>query len=728
MTPIILSTENKLPTETTDLLKLGCKLFPCRPDTKRPAIKGWQEAATDDPAQLLEWLAQGWLLGIYCAGSGFAGLDVDIKNDDDAWKWTYNWLSNAGFKGFDNPLQFSRSKSPHYAFRTPPDWIAAEHGGLRTFKISDFRALEPGEADKEIFSIRNRGLLIAAGSVVEGLKYTLPPEPTIHDWLPAIGEALGHRSVIEAPTHDSEAGLQNCTFAEVERAIDILLPTGAFDVEEDWTRAIWQIKRSLGVAGWPLVEKISYSDDEDLRLAKWNNERATVADPYGAAIIIKNAARVLKAAGLSDPIIAAAEQRYNGAVVGQKMTGLLAGHLPPGPGMPVVASPLQPGQAPANGMPVPKTVEQIEADRLAALDALPPLFRTSKQMVTGFVPPDYLVEGVLQRRYCYTHTAQTGVGKTAQDLRLAAHVATGQALCGLEVQRGTVLYLCGENPTDVQMRWIGLTNEMGLDPDSLDVHFTEGAHKITPEFVELVRHQVTVKRQEIACVIVDTAAAHSPAEEENSNNEQGNYARTLRSFCTLPGGPCVLILCHPTKGAEKINEMTPRGGGSFLAEVDGNLASVKTGDGSIVTTAMGKFRGPEFPPLYFALRGVTAPQLVDSKGKPVPTVIAEPISPGEVQRRETKAVSDHIKVLTLIDANPDKSLNDIGAATGWVGKPDASKSKVARIVNDLIADKLLLRDPLTKKLVVTDAGGKSLNRLETAVSPVVSPPPPYPSK
>jgi AAA domain/Bifunctional DNA primase/polymerase, N-terminal len=727
--------EVSLPSETIALLKLGCKLFPCRPDTKLPAVTGWQDAATDDPAKLSEWLSQGFILGIYCAGSKFAGVDLDLKNDPQAWEWCHTWLSNAGFADFNNPLQFSRSGSPHFAFRVPDDWIPAEHGGLRTFKISDFRALKPGEKNLEIFSIRNRGLLIAAGSVVDGKRYTLPPKPTVHPWLPALGDALGQRATIEAPTHDAEAGLKNCTVAEVERAIDVLMPTGAFDVEQDWTQAIWQIKRSLGVEGWPLVEKISYADGQDLRLTKWNHERPTVADPYGAATMIKDAARVLKAAGLSDPIISAAEQRYNGAVVGQKMTGLLAGHLPPGPGMASVlvtdSPPMQSGQAPAKQPlptpPVPPTAEEIEAERVAALDALPNLYRGSGQMVTGFVAPDYLIDGIFQRRFCYSHTAQTGVGKTAQDLRLAAHVATGQALCGIEVQKGTVLYLCGENPTDVQMRWIGLTHEMGLDPDSLDVHFTYCAHRIDAEFVERTRREVTRKGQEIALVVIDTAAAHNTADDENSNTQQGDYARTLRSFCTLPGGPCTLILCHPTKGAKTLEEMTPRGGGSFVNEVDGNVGSVKNADGSIVTAAVGKFRGPEFPPLYFALRGITVPQLVDSKGKPVPTVIAEPISYGEVQRVEAKAEREDDKVLQLLCDKGAQKQAHVATAMDWrfrskvAGQPGDLNNKMAGKALKRLADQGLASE--TKGYwTATPKGQKYLNVVATA-QPIVEAPP-----
>jgi hypothetical protein len=634
-----------LPSETTALLKLGCKLFPCKPDTKLPAITGWQDAATSDPDQLREWIAQGYILGIYCAGSRFLGVDLDLKNDPQAWEWCHTWLSAAGLtaEALKQPLQFSRSGSPHFAFRVPDDWVPAEHGGLRTFKISDFRALKPGEKNVEIFSVRNRGLLIAAGSVVDGKRYTLPAVPTVHPWLPALGDALGHRSTIEAPTHDAEAGLKNCTVEEVSRAIDVLLPTGAFDVEEYWARAIWQIKRSLGVAGWPLVEKISYSDGQDLRLVKWNNERASVADPYGAATIIKDAARVLKAAGLSDPIVAAAEQRYNGAVRTQQEAGMFNGAaaiatLAGSPGMPsapVVASPpLQPGQAPPAALPtppVPPTTEEIEAERVAALDALPAMFQSETEFTHGFVPPDYLLDGVYQCGFLYSVTAQTGGGKTAMMLRLVAHIATEQPFCGLDVKKGEVLYMAGENPDDVKMRWMALKREMGIT-ERLGVHFTSGSKKLT-EIVPQLEREIIKKEMKPILIVVDTAAAHFSGESENDNDENGAFARQLRTLSLLPGNPTVIVLCHPTKNAKTMDEMAPRGGGAFVAEVDGN-GGIVNNDGTITLAKVVKHRGPEFPPLNLALRVVRDhPLLIDSRGRPIPTVVAVPISYGEVRRR-----------------------------------------------------------------------------------------------
>jgi hypothetical protein len=345
-----------------------------------------------------------------------------------------------------------------------------------------------------------------------------------------------------------------------------------------------------------------------------------------------------------------------------------------------------------------------------------------------FVVPDYLIDGILQRGFCYSLTAQTGTGKTVMGLRKAAHVATGCPLGNLEVEKGTVLYLAGENPEDVKMRWFGLTQEMGIDPKKTDVIFIYGALHLSKVRGRIER-EIVAAGIKLALIVVDTAAAFFEGDNDNDNVQAGNHARALRSLRLLPGNPTVLVLTHPTKGAKDINEMVPRGGGAFLNEVDGNIGAAKNAEGTIVASSVGKFRGPEFTPLTFALRTVRDhPRLINSKGRHMPTVICEPISFDEVQRRETKAVSDDIKVLRFIADNSGKSLNDIGTGIGWVGPPATIKSKVNRAVGNLVKIKFLLRDPLSGQLVVTADGQKSLNRLESTASLAVSPPFPMPSK
>ena len=75
----------------------------------------------------------------------------------------------------------------------------------------------------------------------------------------------------------------------------------------------------------------------------------------------------------------------------------------------------------------------------------------------GFTPPEYLVEGVLQRGFIYSLTGRTGHAKTAIALMLARAVGCedptakfGGQLC----EKGRVLYLVGENADDIRARLI----------------------------------------------------------------------------------------------------------------------------------------------------------------------------------------------------------------------------------------------------------------------------------
>ena len=68
----------------------------------------------------------------------------------------------------------------------------------------------------------------------------------------------------------------------------------------------------------------------------------------------------------------------------------------------------------------PMTLERINEEQPRG-----PRLMSSAAFITGFMPPDYLIDGILQSRFIYAFTGRTGEGKTSVRLRLAAHVAQG---------------------------------------------------------------------------------------------------------------------------------------------------------------------------------------------------------------------------------------------------------------------------------------------------------------
>jgi len=306
--------------------------------------------------------------------------------------------------------------------------------------------------------------------------------------------------------------------------------------------------------------------------------------------------------------------------------------------------------------------------------------QSSGEFIANFKPPDYFMDGILQRRYLYSFTGQTGSGKTAIALLMVALAAQGLPLGGHDIAKVWALYLAGENPDDIRMRWIAMADQMGFDPETINVHFMEGSFDIA-EIMGHVTGEVK-KLGGVDFVIVDTSAAYFEGDSENDNVDAGKHARMLRKLTTLPGGPCVLVACHPVKNAGNSN-LIPRGGGAFLAEVDGNLVC-KENDSIIEVHWQGKFRGPDFEPIGFELATINSAKLKDSKGGQIPTVMAKPLTELRRVDIEKEAYSDENAVLLTLLHQPRITLRAICDANNWLSKKGKfSVSRAQRAVNKL---------------------------------------------
>ncbi len=209
--------------------------------------------------------------------------------------------------------------------------------------------------------------------------------------------------------------------------------------------------------------------------------------------------------------------------------------------------------SPDNAVPAESSAVPLQENGIIApATPLTPLVKTQRTFLSGFVPPDYIVDGLMKRGFLYSLTGATGAGKSAIALYLAAmvtHPSGGQKFGPHEVEQGRVVYIARENPDDIRMRLIGMASKLGVEPNELDYLVIDQVADILNEDLPKLIEEIT-RVGKVALVIVDTSAAVFTGNDENSNTEMGDHARCLRKLCSLPGKPTVLALCHPIKRPE----------------------------------------------------------------------------------------------------------------------------------------------------------------------------------
>lgn len=334
------------------------------------------------------------------------------------------------------------------------------------------------------------------------------------------------------------------------------------------------------------------------------------------------------------------------------------------------------------------------------------IFVDGAEFASNITPPQWLVDGVIQRSYLYGLTALTNHGKTALAAILAVCVATGRRFAGLECEKGHVLYLAGENPEDFKMRLRGACQALGAPVDEI-----AGKITVLPVTGHLSEFIAAVKSFSVATplsvVLVDTSAAYFSYRDENANNDVRLHAQDMRSLIAANGSPAVIALCHPVKNASDEN-LSPRGGSAFLNELDANLTLFKRSE--VVELSFNKLRGPPFQPIQFEMLIVDLDGVLDSKGRPVKTAVARHIDEYEAAARDTQGYADLRQLLFCVQQSVNRSqrsIANLARACDWFtdeGLP--YKSKVVRFVAQAVTEKFLRRQ--AGDLIITEAGKRFL--------------------
>jgi hypothetical protein len=287
-------------------------------------------------------------------------------------------------------------------------------------------------------------------------------------------------------------------------------------------------------------------------------------------------------------------------------------------------------------------------------------------------------------------------------------IHAGRTIGDLEAFKGNVLFLAGENPSDLEARFIGMAVKYNLPVDQLPF-VLPGSFPLTEDGAAALKREITALQVPLALIVGDTASSFFPGDDENSNVQSGSYARTLRGFCDdCEGNPAVVALSHPIKDATRAN-LLPRGGGAFLNELDGNLTCWSEARGEITELHwQGKIRGPDFSPLGYRLREVPT-GLTDERDRPEMTIVAEPMSEEAVTDARKQATANEDAILLALRNNADRSLAQIATAVGWLD-PDgrAERWKVQRAIEALETDKLIVRKRKGAPWTLTDKGKETL--------------------
>ena len=201
-------------------------------------------------------------------------------------------------------------------------------------------------------------------------------------------------------------------------------------------------------------------------------------------------------------------------------------------------------------------------------------------------PPDWLLDGQLQRDSIAMLAGESGIGKTFIALDMALQIAETE----------DVIYISSEGGGTYSERTTAWRTEYELRANHF-YYWSESVQPHTPDslypFLEAIAHLKP------ALIVVDTLARSAVGLEENSAKDMGLFATGL-DVIRRATGAAVLVIHHTTK-----NGGWERGSSALKGFID-TLITV-TGDKDSVTIECKKQRGaPDFPTRYVTWKQVGA--------------------------------------------------------------------------------------------------------------------------
>lgn len=270
------------------------------------------------------------------------------------------------------------------------------------------------------------------------------------------------------------------------------------------------------------------------------------------------------------------------------------------------------------------------AGEITETDNPPPFTNLADINLDDNLAPDYLIDGVIESDSMYVVFGPGGSGKSFMMLDQGLCLATGVNWNGHSVQRGAVIYLCGEGHKGVHRRIKAWLQHNGMvQPDSFIVSDYALA------FDETVLNQVVIAGKTVAersgfpvrLVIIDTLDRHMTG-DENATADMKVFVRIADQIKRAFDKSSVGIVHH----TGQVNQERGRGAANLKTSLD---AEIRCMGGMIEFTRMKD--GAEPDPIPFRLVPVQIG--LDAKDEPVTSCIME--YGIQAQKHQTQRLTRH---------------------------------------------------------------------------------------
>lgn len=306
-----------------------------------------------------------------------------------------------------------------------------------------------------------------------------------------------------------------------------------------------------------------------------------------------------------------------------------------------------------SNMPIPRGVSPSQMASFTAGDLV--LFA---EAVPRLNENAFLIDGILPKEGLSLLFGPSGCGKSFLALEMAACISSGDPFLSCRTQAVPVLYVGGEGSREGLTRRVYAIRQRyenaGRRHD-LRAGFVHGWFDLTNDIKGTVRRlaaaadtMLQVFHEAPGLVIIDTLAAVSSGEDENSPQGMGRILRGFRAIMTDLQCP-LLVVHHPSQAGKRA-----RGHTSLYAACEAVIHAENK------TLAVQKQKeGADSVTLGYGLR-----KFGIAPGMTTCTVVTQEVK----EKSAEEKLSAHLRVLEALRRNPDATQRELAQALGLSAK------------------------------------------------------------